>query len=449
MRNYTQIVFLIGVSLFLHWHNAYAQDANRLGERTIMGTARYVGMAGAMTAVGGDPTAVLDNPAGLGIYRRSEGMLSVDFARDRTVQSLEVGARKRPLVMMPQAAFVLSFITKNTETGRGALFHNFMFSFHRVHSFYRSYYAQGGPDASLGALIASTDVAMDIPYTTERKNIFNSLLLSEKGYVHEYTFDWGTNISNRWYIGAGLHVQSYFMTADADAFERFGTVNADGVQYSNLNTTFLRYSGAGCTLSFGFIYRPVQWLRLGMAVQTPSWGSLSITTSGKLTAQTDSLRASYAPNGTNSETFHMPLHASSSIAFQLGTLGMLSFQYDYRHARNTEHMHSLRAGVEIVPVAGLYINAGYAYESAFRSAVTTVPIDKTFDRQDAYFQYPRNTQYASVALGYRGTYLVVQAAYQYRWQKISLYAHQYANPYLLDADTHRVVFTIGWHRAWP
>ncbi|MBR4432251.1 MAG: hypothetical protein IKS76_03500, partial [Paludibacteraceae bacterium] len=56
-----------------------AQDYARLGERTIMGTARYVGMSGAMTAIGGDPSAVMDNVAGLGLYQRPEAMLTFDY----------------------------------------------------------------------------------------------------------------------------------------------------------------------------------------------------------------------------------------------------------------------------------------------------------------------------------------------------------------------------------
>jgi hypothetical protein len=43
-----------------------------------MGTARYVGMGGAMTAIGGDPSAAIDNPAGLGLYRRSEISVTID-----------------------------------------------------------------------------------------------------------------------------------------------------------------------------------------------------------------------------------------------------------------------------------------------------------------------------------------------------------------------------------
>ena len=63
-----------------------AQDIQRFSERQIIGTARYVGMGGAMTAIGGDPSAVQDNPAGLGLYRRSEVMLTLDETIDQTTQ---------------------------------------------------------------------------------------------------------------------------------------------------------------------------------------------------------------------------------------------------------------------------------------------------------------------------------------------------------------------------
>ena len=67
------LLFIFSLSPF-----AYGQDVQRFSERHLMGTARYVGMGGAMTAIGGDPTAALDNPAGLGLYRRSELSLTLD-----------------------------------------------------------------------------------------------------------------------------------------------------------------------------------------------------------------------------------------------------------------------------------------------------------------------------------------------------------------------------------
>lgn len=43
-------------------------DALRYADNSINGTARYMSMAGAFTALGGDASSIHDNPAGLGIY---------------------------------------------------------------------------------------------------------------------------------------------------------------------------------------------------------------------------------------------------------------------------------------------------------------------------------------------------------------------------------------------
>ncbi len=47
-------------------------DAQKLVQGDINGTARYMSMAGAFGALGGDASSIKDNPAGLGIYRSSE-----------------------------------------------------------------------------------------------------------------------------------------------------------------------------------------------------------------------------------------------------------------------------------------------------------------------------------------------------------------------------------------
>jgi hypothetical protein len=77
-----------------------------------------------------------------------------------------------------------------------------------------------------------------------------------------------------------------------------------------------------------------------------------------------------------------------------------------------------------------------------------VHVDPTLHRQDVYFQRVRWSQYVSGGIGYRGQYFVVQAAYQYRWQRMQLYAHENAvdNPYDLNTATHRIVLTLGWRR---
>ena len=135
---------------------SFAQDAQRLGERSIMGTARYVGMGGAMTAIGGDPSAALDNPAGLGLYRHHEVMLTLDDAIDNVYQrGTNLGGRTN-LFMAPQASIVIHIPTGAVD-GVGVQAHNFLFSYHRVQSYNRLYNVQGLEGIpSLGKLFAST-----------------------------------------------------------------------------------------------------------------------------------------------------------------------------------------------------------------------------------------------------------------------------------------------------
>ena len=443
MKSLRQILTLVLCTLSLC---TWSQDYTRLSERTIMGTARYVGMGGAMSAIGGDPSAVFDNVAGLGLYRRSEVLVTFDETIDRTKQYQTNNFGKTHYFMCPQASLVFNLpIYKENE--KGVLFHNFMLAYRRAHSYGRNYLAAGTNDVSLGALLLGADVNWDIDFCSDPYNRKNALSLKEWGYVNEFSVDWAMNISNQWYVGAGIRIQSTFHNADAVYEETFNKFNTDGAVYSNTNSSSLMLSGVTCSLSAGLIYRPAKWMRLGVGIHTPSIGTTRVYTSGKLKAVTDSLRYSYAPDATGEDKdFHMPVHLSTSAAFQIGAYGMIALQYDYMKQRYGDGIHSLRAGIEVIPVLGMYINAGYVYESTFKSSANIISMDPTFDRQDTYFQNLRWSQYASCAIGYRGTHMIVQAAYQYRWQRLNLYAHETANPYDIHTDTHRIVLTIGWHR---
>ena len=427
----------------------WSQDFLRLTERSLTGTARYVGMGGAMTAIGGDPSAAHDNPAALGLYRRAEVLVSFDYSYDRTRQVGADAFWTKHLFHVPQASLVLSF-SRDKMTDEGVQFNNLLFSYKRIHSFGRNMYGvnkDGGP--SLGVLLASADVNWDIPFCSARENTGYDLMLNESGHVDEFVADWSMNISNRVFVGAGIHILSYMLSSTGTYKETFaGLLTDDGKPYYNENRSELILNGAGCALSMGVIWRPLGWLRLGLGMQSPSLGSVNTFTDGELWAQTDSLRSSYAGEVRfPSENYRLPAHLSLSTAFQIGAYGLIALQYDFRHASYMDDVHSLRAGIEVIPVLGLYINAGYVYESTFKNREMSVGIDPTFVRQDTYFLQPRSSQYASFAIGYRGANVLVQAAYQYRLQKLNMYAHENVlEAFPMRSDTHRIVFTLGWHR---
>ena len=55
-------------------------DATNLAQRDLNGTARFVGMGGAMSALGGDISTIGTNPAGIGIYRSNDVMTSFSYS---------------------------------------------------------------------------------------------------------------------------------------------------------------------------------------------------------------------------------------------------------------------------------------------------------------------------------------------------------------------------------
>lgn len=416
----------------------FSQDYTRLSERTIIGTARYVGMSGAMTAIGGDPSAVTDNPAGLGLYRRAEAMATMDIGIDRTLQTDQEKTGKTLRFSLAQASAVFSLGDFSKDDGLIA--YNFMISYKRHRTFFRDYYGYAGSGPALAPLLQKADVEWDIAIPNHLTHDSNAFRLYERGQVNEYGLDWAMNYSNKLYFGLGLRIHSYSLTEDALYQEVYG-------KDSLYNKSYVSHSGVGVGVAAGFIYRPLSWLRLGLAIHTPTLGSLRTYTDGKLQTKTDTLGTSNAPSlAFRDMDFHLPVHLSTSAAFQIGAYGMIALQYDLYKQLQSPIIHSLRAGLEVIPVMGLYINAGYAYESTFKKTYAPAVMDPTFDRQDTYSICPKWSQYASVAVGYRGNYFMVQAAYQFRWQNNLLYAHEWAEPYDMTTNTHRIVITLGWHQ---
>ena len=54
-------------------------DAYNLSQTELRGTARFMSMAGAFTALGGDISTLNQNPAGIGVYRGSDVALTLDL----------------------------------------------------------------------------------------------------------------------------------------------------------------------------------------------------------------------------------------------------------------------------------------------------------------------------------------------------------------------------------
>ena len=140
-----------------------------------------------------------------------------------------------------------------------------------------------------------------------------------------------------------------------------------------------------------------------------------------------------------------PLRTSVSVAGQIGNEGLIAVQYDYAHSAEMEDVHTLRVGAEAQATRGLFINAGYVFESSFTKDDPIWMLGYNEIRTDIDYRYTAATQYYSVGLGYRSDVVVAQLAYQYRWQTLHQYASETQSlPLNVGTRTHRIVATLAW-----
>ena len=458
-----------GLSLMVH-----SQDVQRFAERGTMGTARYVGMGGAMTAIGGDPSAAMDNPAGLGLYRHSEISVSIDETIDNTQQVGSKDYYQRTRFAAPHISAIWAWGNANKQ--RGLVYNNFMFSYNRLANFNRDIVVKGGGMGMVPTICnitndeggVSEEYIVNLPWDNEQigwlsilgyegylidpagDNIWQpavsftdgELSISETGTSDQYTISWAGNISNQWYIGVGVNIPTINYTKHTSLREE----NKQNSSSAELKSMF-HVSGVGVSGSFGLIYRPIQALRIGASLQTPTILSLSRQSTGDMysTIAGQKYEVLTPESGVMDIDIASPLRTSVSVAGQMGKIGLIAVQYDYAHSNEMEDIHTLRMGAEAQVTRGLFLNAGYVYESSFMKEDPKWLLGYNEIRTDMDYRYTAATQYASAGIGYRSDVVVAQLAYQYGWQTIHQYAsEEQALPFYVDSHTHRVVGTLAW-----
>lgn len=453
---------------------AYSQDVQRFAERGTIGSARYVGMGGAMTAIGGDPSAAMVNPAGLGLYRRSEISVSIDETIDNTQQVGSNDTYQRTRFAAPQISAIWAW--GNSQKQRGLVYNNFMFSLNRLANFNRDIVVKG---AGMGMVPTICNITNDEGGVSEEFLVNKpwdnveigwlsilgyeaylidpiennkwkpavdftdgSLSISETGTSDQYTLSWAGNISNQWYIGLGVNIPTINYTKHTSLREE----NKQNSSSAELKSMF-HVSGVGVSGSFGLIYRPIQALRIGASLQTPTILSLSRQSTGDMysTIAGQKYEVLTPESGVMDIDIASPLRTSVSVAGQLGKIGLIAVQYDYAHSNEMEDIHTLRMGAEAQVTRGLFLNAGYVYESSFMKEDPKWLLGYNEIRTDMDYRYTAATQYASAGIGYRSDVVVAQLAYQYGWQTIHQYAsEEQALPFYVDTHTHRIVATLAW-----
>ncbi|MCX3266269.1 OmpP1/FadL family transporter [Pedobacter agri] len=357
---------------------SYAPDAFRFSQTNYGSSARFKGMGGAQIGVGGDIGSINANPAGLGLFTKSEFNITPEFnsvsnesaylGNNIKSDKSQINLNNLGVVFYNPAAKM-----KGSDVNKGLVSTVFGLSYTRNNDFLNNIDYNG---INTNSSIRDAYVDQANGFGTENSvagDAYNSYLInrnapnfpngfsaepynnanfdqnwseSRLGSTSEFNIAGALNFSNKLYLGATASFVNVKYTSDA-SFTESGIVNSYDDQLTvpaytgneNYTLTHLRYQqtrGNGFNLKLGMIYRPVPELRVGLNFQTPTWMSIEDNT-------TETLQARLAGNATNSAqsinnpsryydfTYNLrtPLKASAGLSYVIGNVALISADVDY------------------------------------------------------------------------------------------------------------------------
>lgn len=378
-----------------------------VSDNDLTGTPRFVGMVGAMTAVGGDPSAVKQNPAGLGVYRHSQFSVSADGTFSRFWQPDAMGRGELySRWHLSQVSYVFSLT--HAERVAGVVGNNIMISYAK-----------------------RTDILMNVTLNDRsmRKTDAQDWLemrTDEYGYRNDVDFHYAMNISNRVYWGVGLTMEWAQVRQTIDRWEYTAEDKRGRTRIYDLSETATgRTVGVGG--SIGVLVHPIQMLRIGLSVESPVTGRMRETDYYDEHISYPNTEGQNVNNespdyGTNWQMV-TPLKISTGVGLQWKQRGLLSLQYDMQYHNLTGVAHTARAGLEVAMNNHWMLETGYAYSTLF---------DK---------------QRASLGVNYMGKWLRVGVAYSFGWSrgKVLDYPLYRTEQGMYRTSESRLVFSFQWN----
>ena len=475
---------------------AFAQDAGdalRYSFLSPQGTARSIGFGSALGSVGGDFTGLSVNPASIGIYRKSEFMvtpfLSVNGA-DATYQgegNQDAGAR-----------FVVSNVgAVFTAVPKGRRYKNaswkavsFGVGLNRMADFSRNYTYSGLNESNSASFVFEEDANSNfnniddntrpayLGYQSYLLDTFNGGFISvvnpsqtggirqtnsvnERGGINELVFSLGGNYQEKLMLGAtvGIPLLRYIRERSYTEDDNSGDNNNDFANFTY--NEYLKTTGAGLNLKLGAIYRPNEFVRFGAAIHTPTWYSMTDVSRTSITANTEGFGGTQnieAPERQYDYNLTTPWRAILSATGFLGKNGFVSLDYEYVDYASTRFSFSGSADQQYERTINQNIRNTYQGASNIRGGLE-IRLDQLALRAGAGYYgnpYQRTTNGGeridlSAGIGFRFAHSFLDLGYVHRFydNNEQPYTTGYSNvgavpTAKLNNSINNVALTVGW-----
>lgn len=304
-------------------------DALRYSWIISSGTARQQAVGGAMTSLGGDLSAAFVNPAGLGFYKTGDAVISpgFDLSNNKATYFGRAEISKKNNVSFGTSGIVLGTGTNNKwkkKSGGVALAvainrmagfgNNLLYRGLNNQSSYSQKFLEeiknnNDKDANhvadgypFGTSLAFNTYWIDTiaggtanNYQFQSRAPISSGLIQEnsivnKGGITELALAIAANSKDKFFFGFTLGVPFVHFVKEATFTEADATTNT-GNQFDFASITEnLRTDGNGVNVKLGFIYKPKEYIRLGLAVHTPTFYRLTDKYNASVTANTETYK---------------------------------------------------------------------------------------------------------------------------------------------------------------
>jgi hypothetical protein len=345
-------------------------DALRYSQFVYGGTARSTAMGGAFAALGGDFSGIGINPAGLGVYRKSELTLSTDFNTTKVSSNfLNQGTNDTRYNMnLSNLGAVFTF---NSGNDNGWVSTSLAFGYNKLNNYSRNTLIQGNDTTSSIAdffldkytgndntvhyrideqsrLYYDQEIALGAEaiyydsingyYNSDIENpIYKTVSSEYSGNSGEYLFAFGANISNKLYFGTSLNITAAHYKETVNYSEE-DLVDSSAIDMFNYNRWSLS-DARGFTLKVGVIYRPIDAIRLGVSIHSPTFYKIDEEYYDRMNTTYDDGNIYHGypvdengialPTQTTSYSFTSPFRLNTGLGFVIGKVAAISVDYEF------------------------------------------------------------------------------------------------------------------------
>ena len=356
-------------------------DAQTLSQSDLNGTSRFVGMGGALGALGGDISVMGTNPAGTGLYRKSDAAFTISgvFAGDGAMG--HDGSR----MSFDQGGLLVAFDMDN-PSGQGLQYVNFGVNYQKKRNFLSNLHTSiGGLNNTFSQTFQIADLCSEAfanDYYGTLANLSAAVFKGDRrgGILNEAYYD-----KDNHFLGSELYDDknpNYLNKSDEDkvAFVEYEGVGAQKAIYeratygsnsqTDINLAFnmsdqffyglsvgvydIDYSresfyqelgvdgntydwdnwyktrGDGFDVKLGFICRPIESspFRIGAYIHTPIWYRMTDSNGATLYYGDD--KVGYAENEEFDYNYRTPWKFGVSLGHTIGNFFAIGAEYEYQ-----------------------------------------------------------------------------------------------------------------------